>query len=173
MRFLLFVTLLGGVLPFCGGCSGGSQPAQAAVQPPANANNPAPPHDGNREAKHPLVRALLDSLNGVEAEEADIRSVRQSLYDADEELVRVGGDNLREAILRANQKPPTLLIHPEYQEPLEVVPTDDVAPTPADPDIDLPAEEPTADVVPGEIILEDTESPTSPAAPADDPFGTP
>lgn len=160
------------LLPACIGCAGGSQPVEAAVQDPAVPPAQAPPADNSsREAKHPLVRALLDSLNGVDAEEADIRSVRQSLLDADEDLVRASGANLREAILRANQKPPVLMVHPEYQEPVPSAPLDGAAPDAAEPDAATPPA--ASPVAPADAVPDGAGTPPAEPTAEPDPFGTP
>lgn len=171
MRSAVLSIAVASLLPTFVGCAGGSQSVEAAVQDSAApAQAPTASNNNNsQEARHPLVRALLDSLNGVEAEEADIRSVRQSLLDADEELVRVSGANMREAILRANQKPPILMVHPEYQEPVPGVPADGAVPDAAEPAEETP---PVNAPVPPARVPDAATPPADPAAETD-PFGNP
>ncbi|MBX3415644.1 MAG: hypothetical protein KF708_23365 [Pirellulales bacterium] len=146
------------LVPACLGCGSGAQPVEAAVQnPPATPPPAASTPSG--EARHPVVRALLQALHGVEAEEADLRSVRQSLLDADDDLVRASGANLREAILRANQKPPVLMVHPDYQEPVPGAPEGAEVPETPEAPVEDPA--PAGDATP------------SPPAVESDPFGSP
>lgn len=90
----------------------------------------------DREAKTPLIQALLDKLDELDVpqEFADDGVEKQDLRDmllaADEELAASTGPKLREKILQANRRRPAFVVRP--QRFLEPEPAVVVEPTPAE-----------------------------------------
>jgi len=84
--------------------------------------------DGEKpEAKSRIVRALLDWLDENEGDgtEEERELVRDTLMEADEELHRSLGDNLKEKIRRANRKPPRIIVgDPKRRQSMETPSTD-------------------------------------------------
>lgn len=117
---------------------------------------PPPPPGAPAPVKTRIVRALLDALNGIQGLEPEHKDgVTRSLLDADQELSRVLGGNSKRLILRANRKPPVLVIG-ESAGPKLVVPEQPMPPPKAGL-VPPPASPP---VVPGAIP---TPAPASPA----------
>lgn len=110
-----------------------AQPGKGEVllAPPAPPGPPVP-------VKTRMVRALLDALNGIQGLEPEQKDgVTRSLLSADEELSRVLGGNSKRLILRANKKPPILVVGGPSR-PVLVVPEGPVPPPAAVPPVAVP-----------------------------------
>ncbi len=80
-----------------------------------------------------MIRALLDALEGIQGLEPEQKEgVVQSLMAADEELSRVLGGNSKRLILRANRKPPLLIVGEPHRSPI-LVPDQPLPPPGAEP----------------------------------------
>lgn len=99
----------------------GMQKGEVLMAPPPPPGAPVP-------VKTRIVRALLDALNGIQGLEPEHKDgVTRSLLDADEQLSHVLGGNSKRLILRANRKPPVLVIG-EPAQPVLIVPDPPVPP---------------------------------------------
>ncbi|MEZ6069034.1 MAG: hypothetical protein R3C10_01930 [Pirellulales bacterium] len=68
------------------------------------------PHaSGDDEPQTSLIRTIDDALEDVDTSDEDVNKddLRQMLYEADRELRDVLGGKAKEAIMRANRKPPS------------------------------------------------------------------
>lgn len=107
--FWLFFVLLFALVYGCG---------QSDVVPidPGGPQLPRVEHDRDdhdrRQVKTPIVGYLLESLDHAEVDADQKDPIREMLYDADDDLHEVLGENSRNAILRANQKPHAPQIEP-------------------------------------------------------------
>lgn len=114
--------------------------AQAEPQP-APVPQTRPPVE-RKDVRTPIVRALLgalDDIRGIDDEQKE--GLAQSLLAADCELSQVLGDNSRRLILKANQKPPMLIVG----EPGPLPPP---APVPPPGPVPPPAPAPSAQAMP-------------------------
>lgn len=104
------------------------QPA-AAEQRKGEVLLASPPPSGTPvPVKTRMIRALLDALEGIQGLEPEQKDgVVQSLMAADEELSRVLGGNSKRLILRANRKPPLLIVGESRRTPI-LVPDQPVPP---------------------------------------------
>jgi hypothetical protein len=82
--------------------------------------------DDHPEAKSRIVRALLEWLDENEEDGADEERelIRDTLLEADDELHRSLGDNLKDKIQRANRKPPRIIVGPQKRTSMETPSTD-------------------------------------------------
>ena len=107
-RFALFGVVAGAVaLAGCGRQGGVELTVQAIASkveaPNAPADAPA--------AKTPIIRALLQAIDEIKGESDEAKEqLRRSLWEADDELARLLGDNSKRRILEANRKPAVRVI---------------------------------------------------------------
>jgi hypothetical protein len=103
-----------------------AQNAQAQDQAAAPAEGQArQPRPENRQAKTPLMRALLDAVDVLEnVKDEDRNRLRGMLLEHDETLHRTIGGSAKDAILRAQRRHPRLVNgawpRPEPQAPPRV-----------------------------------------------------
>lgn len=110
---LTLVAVCAGVL-LCGcGRTDGVAGDQAAAQG-ANAAGPMPTGEApadDQNVKTPLIRALLQTIDESKGESSEVKdSLKRSLREADRDLADVLGGKSKQLIMKANQKPPTLVI---------------------------------------------------------------
>ena len=66
---------------------------------------------GNQEVKTPLIRALLQTVDEAKGESPEVKdSLKRTLREADRELAEVLGGKSKELIMKANKKPPMLVV---------------------------------------------------------------
>jgi hypothetical protein len=86
------------------------QPAAPASSRPVKSSSAAPSANDS-EVKTPIVRALMQSINEVEVEGAEVKDgMKKTLREADKELSTVLGGNSQRLIMKANQKPPVPVV---------------------------------------------------------------
>jgi hypothetical protein len=110
---LSLIAAFAGLL-FCGcGQTDGVVADQAAAEGVAAAGKTTSGETpaGKEEVKTPLVRALLQTLDEAKGESPEVKdSLKQTLLKADRDLAKVLGGKSKLLIMKANQKPPTLVI---------------------------------------------------------------
>ena len=135
VRLALIALSIALVAPGCDSVADGKARRAGEGRPAADADQGGGAGQAN-QPKTRLIGTLLNLLEGVKTDDQQAKDdVRSSLVTADEKLQSVLGENSREAIMRANNKPLVPLI-----QPYPVVPSRPTAakppadqPTPADP----------------------------------------
>ena len=113
----LTLILLGGASLFFVGCNLATNaellgPAADAAQADTDTKRSDEKPGQTEEAQTGVVRALVETLDKMEGEDADEvkGDLKRSLLDSDKELRGVLGDNSKRRIMEANKKPPALVI---------------------------------------------------------------
>jgi hypothetical protein len=97
------------------GCGRDSLAAMQNQGIPA-ATEPRQPRPENKQAKTPLMRSLLDALDGIEnLKDEDRDNMRGMLLEHDDTLHRAIGGSARDAVLRAQRRHPRLIDGPRVR----------------------------------------------------------
>lgn len=124
--------VLGAALVCWGNFGCGLRPGSAQAEPQGDAADGAADKKNGEGYKSRIARALNGAFNELSGEGTDEERelIRQSLDQNDEELARVLESNPREAILRANQRLPEVVIEPRLLAPPATEPAEPAAPSP-------------------------------------------
>lgn len=110
---LSLIAAFAGLL-FCGcGRSDGGAADRAAAEGGGAADQTPPPEApaGSQEVKTPLIRALIRTVDEAKGESPEVKdSLRRTLREADRDLAEVLGGNSKRLIMKANKKPPMLVV---------------------------------------------------------------
>ena len=114
IRLSLIAALAGLLFCGCGRIDGGVADQAAAEGVGAAGDTPqeeAPAGNENAQVKTPLIRALIQTVDEAKGESPEVKdSLKRSLREADRELAEVLGGKSQQLIMKANKKPPMLVV---------------------------------------------------------------